>query len=100
MQIATRWVGLGLGAVLLLAWPAAGQPVRDFAGQVVAISGKRLTVENRMGDKRAFAGGGKTPVSGARRGWGEIEKGDRVVVSWSLDDRPAKALRVRVAGGR
>ena len=100
MQIARRWVWLGLGAVLFLASPATGQAVRDFAGQVVAVSGKRLTVENRMGDTRAFAGGGKTPVSGARGGWGDLQKGDRVVVSWSLDDRPAKALRVRVRGGR
>ena len=98
MQIATRWACVGLGALLLLL-PAAGQ-TRDFAGQVVAVSAKRLTVENRMGDKRAFVGGAKTPVSGTRRAWGELQKGDRVVVSWSLDDRPAKARRVRVTGSR
>jgi hypothetical protein len=91
---------LGLLAVLIAAAPAAGQPLREFAGDVAAVSGKSLAVENRMGDRRSFAGGGKTPVSGARTRWADLQKGDRVIVSWSLDDQPAKARRVRVTGTR
>lgn len=100
MQIIARLAWLGVWVVLLAPLPAPGEPVRDFAGTVVAMSGKQLTVENRMGDRRAFTGGPKTPVSGARAAWGEIGKGDRVVVSWSLDDRPARARRIRVTGIR
>jgi hypothetical protein len=100
MQIAARLAWLGVWAVLLSPLPAATQAVRDFAGHVVAVSGKQLRVENRMGDRRAFAGGAKTRVSGKRRAWGNIAKGDHVIVSWSLDDRPAKALRVHVTGSR
>jgi hypothetical protein len=100
MQIAVRLARVGVWAVLLVSLPATGQPARDFAGTVVAVSGKRLTVENRMGDARSFAGGAKTPVSGTRSAWGEIRQGDHVVVSWSLDDRPAKARRIQVTGSR
>jgi hypothetical protein len=100
MRSTARLAWLGVWAILFVSLPAVGQPVRDFAGTVVAVSGKRLTVENRMGDRRAFAGGPKTPVSGSRSAWAEIGKGDRVVVSWSLDDRPVRARRVRVTGTR
>jgi len=100
MQMMARLAWLGVWAVLLVSIPAVGQPVRDFAGTVVVISANRLTVKNRMGDQRAFAGGPQTRVSGRRSAWAEIGKGDHVVVSWSLDDRPVRARRVRVTGTR
>ena len=99
MHRTARWSRLVLCVALWLAGPAAAQ-ARDFAGTVVAISANRLTVQNRMGDRRAFAGNARTPVSGKVDAWGRIKKGDRVVVSWSLDDRPVRARHVRVTGSR
>jgi hypothetical protein len=91
---------LALGVAALLAGALGAAPAhadhRDFAGRVKKISGKRVTVENRMGDRRSFVRGEKTRVRGGRSSWEGLRPGDEVIVDWHLEDRPARARRVRV----
>jgi hypothetical protein len=90
------------GAVALAIAAAVGAPAhadhRDFAGHVKKVSKQRVTVENRMGDRRSFVRGEKTRVDGRRSGWEKLRPGDEVVVDWHLKDRPARARHVRVIG--
>jgi hypothetical protein len=89
----------GLVALAAALWLTAGvahADHRDFAGRVKAVSEKRVTVENRMGDRRSFVRGKKTQVKGERRSWQGLRPGDEVVVDWHLEDRPARARGVRV----
>jgi hypothetical protein len=89
-----------IAAVIVAALVSVGAPAladhRDFAGRVKKVSEKRVTVENRMGDRRSFVRGKKTPVRGGRSSWEGIRPGDQVIVDWHLEDRPARARRVRV----
>jgi hypothetical protein len=87
------WLGL------LIAAPPASADHRDFAGKVKKVSGKRVTIENRQGDRRSFVRGKKTKVRGGRSDWSGIRPGDEVIVDWHLEDRPARARRVRVIEG-
>lgn len=89
-----------VAAVLAAAAPAPAEDLREFAGTVTQASGASLTVENRMGDRRRFQGGGDTQVTGARSRWQELRAGDSVLVAWSIEDKPVRARRVRVLGGR
>ena len=89
----------GLGAGRLRG--GLGGAVREFTGTVAAAGGSSITVD-RGGDKVSFARTDATQVSGARSAWSVIAVGDRVSVSWKLEDKPPKAYRVRVlkaAGG-
>lgn len=93
-----RRPGIALPLVLwlvLIAAPAAAE-LREFAGRVTSVSGAAITVENRMGDRRSFERTGKSRVTGARSAWDEIRSDDSVIVSWSIDDQPAKARKVHV----
>jgi hypothetical protein len=87
---------VALAAVIWLTAGVAQADHRDFAGRVKAVSEKRVTVENRMGDRRSFVRGKKTRVKGGRRTWEGLRPGDEVVVDWHLEDRPARARGVRV----
>jgi hypothetical protein len=89
-------LSLGLAAPALAGPPAGRTDHRDFAGKVSKVSRKRVTVENRMGDRRSFVRGEKTRVRGGRESWDGIRQGDEVIVDWHLEDRPARARRVRV----
>lgn len=99
---AMRWRWMSAGAALLCVLAGAGAAaaqLRDFHGSVTAVSDTSLTVRNAAGDVRRFAKPGKEPqVSGGRAQWGEIRVGDKVVVSWSMDDQPALAHHVHVVG--
>jgi len=65
---------------------------------VKKVSNKRVTVENRMGDRRSFVRGEKTRVRGGKGNWEGLKPGDEVIVDWRLKDRPVRARRVRVIG--
>lgn len=98
-RLRARAVAVGFAAaVALLAAGPAGADHRDFAGRVKKVSKKRVTVENRMGDRRSFVRGEKTRVRGGRSSWDGLAPGDEVIVDWHLEDRPARARRVRVIG--
>jgi len=90
-------VAAGLALVVGALAPApAGADHRDFTGRVKFVSKKRVTIENRMGDRRSFVRGKKTRVRGAASSWEGMRPGDEVVIDWHLTDRPARARRVRV----
>jgi len=88
---------LAVAVGVLAAGPAAADH-RDFAGRVKKVSNKRVTVENRMGDRRSFVRGEKTRVRGRKGSWEGLAPGDEVIVDWHLKDRPVRARRVRVIG--
>ena len=86
-------------ALLVIAAPAGSDPAadhRDFPGKVSKVSKERVTIENRQGDRRSFVRGNKTKVRGTRDHWDGIKPGDQVIVDWHLEDKPARARRVRV----
>ncbi len=85
-------------AFLLAAGPVFADDLRDFHGTISGVSGKSLSVQNRMGDRRSFARAKDTRVSGRRKAWSELQGGDEVVVSWSLRDSKPRARRVNVVG--
>jgi len=98
MRLPRRQLATALVAALGIAL-AAGEALadhRDFAGKVREVSKKRVTIENRMGDRRSFVRGEKTKVRGRRSSWEGMRPGDEVIVDWHLEDRPARARRVRV----
>jgi hypothetical protein len=101
MRVRARQLGAALCAVVGIA--LAGSPTaadhRDFAGKVSKVSKKRVTIENRQGDRRSFVRGTKTKVRGRRSDWDGIRPGDKVIIDWHLEDRPARARRVRVIEG-
>jgi len=70
---------------------------REFAGQVVQISGSTLVVEDRRGERASFERGDKTVVDG-KSGWDALSTGDSVIVQWKLGNGPRKAHRVIVLG--
>lgn len=92
-QLAAAFVA-ALG--LALAPGVARADHRDFAGKVREVSEKRVTIENRMGDRRSFVRGEKTKVRGGRSSWEGMRPGDEVIIDWHLGDQPARARRVRV----
>lgn len=92
-------VAVGLFSALVLPLPAAADH-RDFTGKVSKVSKKRVTIENRQGDRRSFVRGKKTKVRGSRSSWEAIRPGDELIVDWHLEDRPARARRVRVVPPR
>jgi hypothetical protein len=91
-------VAAALGAALALSLAAAPARAdhRDFAGKVSKVSEKRITVENRMGDRRSFVRGPKTTVKGGPGNWEGVRPGDEVIVDWHLKDQPPRARKIRV----
>jgi hypothetical protein len=88
---------LAVGLGLVFASPARADH-RDFTGKVKGVSKRGVTVENRQGDRRSFVRGKKTKVRGGPGSWEGLRPGDEVIVDWHLEDRPARARRVRVIG--
>ncbi len=69
---------------------------REFSGKVTKISGDKLVIDNRRGDRVSFKRSGATTVTGAKKSWQAIEKGDWVSVSWQMVDKPRIAHKVVV----
>jgi len=89
-------IALVLVAVpVVLAAPALAQ-YREFTGKVDKISGKKIFVDNRMGDKVSFVRVDETVVEGEKTEWDKIQKNDWVSVSWKFVDKPRKAYKVVV----
>ncbi len=89
---------LALAAVLLASGAAtADGPRKEFYGVVQKVSPKDLLVDNRMGDKLSFRKVGDTTVAGEGKGsWNDLKKGDWVIVTWEMFDKPRKAYEVKV----
>ena len=81
-----------LFATALLPATATAQ-MREFTGEVKSASGKRLVVNNRMGDAVAFTRVEETRVRGLKSSWSAIARGDRVTVKWK-ENRKAYSVRV------
>lgn len=87
---------VALGVFLAGAAVAEG-PRKEFKGLVQSVSDKELMVDNRMGDKLKFKPAKDVPVSGeGKESWDQIKKGDWVVVTWEMFDKPRVAYEVKV----
>jgi len=88
-------------AVLALLGLAFGGPAaaggREFAGTIESVSAGAVSVVDRRGEKLSFQRDDATSVEG-KGGWDALAAGDRVIVKWSLDEGPRRALRVIVLG--
>ena len=89
---------LGMAALCLvfataLLPAAATAQMREFTGEVKSASGKKLVVNNRMGDAVAFTRIEETRVGGLKSSWSAIARGDRVTVKWK-ENRKAYSVRV------
>jgi len=73
-------------------------PRKPFGPAVIQkISKKELMVDNRMGDKLKFKPGKEVPVSGeGKTSWDDLKRGDWVIVTWELFDKPRIAYEVEV----
>ncbi len=83
-------------ALPLVAPSDASAQMREFTGKVDKITGSKIYVDNRMGDKVSFVKIHDTVVEGAKTGWGDVKKNDRVTVHWNFIDKPRKAYKVVV----
>ena len=88
-------VAVALALPLLLSSGASAE-FREFSGKVTGISGDELVVDNRQGDRVSFRRSEATKVTGAKKSWQAIERGDRVNVSWKMVDEPRVAYEVVV----
>ena len=89
-------VGLMTVALSLGVATAASAQMREFTGKVDKISGKKIFVDNRMGDKVSFVKADDVAVEGEKTTWKDIKKKDWVIVSWKFMDKPRKAYKVVV----
>ncbi len=89
-------VGLMTVALSLGVATAASAQMREFTGKVDKISGKKIYVDNRMGDKVSFTKADDVAVEGEKTAWRDIKKKDWVIVSWKFMDKPRKAYKVVV----
>ena len=86
-----------VGLALPLAVPGtASAQMREFKGKVDRISSKEVIVDNRMGDKLKFKKLDETTVEGEKQDWKKLKKGEWVLVSWKMMDKPRKAYKVVV----
>jgi hypothetical protein len=91
------WAAALLVASVLLLPSLASAQMREFTGQIDAISKKKMIVDNRMGDKVSFVFvPDVTVVEGEKTEWDKLKKKDRVTVHWKFVDRPRKAYKVVV----
>jgi hypothetical protein len=94
--------GASLAALLLLvlllapASATAQGQLREFTGQIDAVDGDKIIVDNRMEDRIAFVRTAETVVQGRRSAWSQLKRKDWVTVSWKFVDKPKKAYVVRV----
>ena len=95
------WVRIAVRVLIAVALPlilssAASAEFREFSGKVSEISGDKLVIDNRQGDRVSFRRSEATTVTGAKQSWQAIEQGDRVSVSWKMVDKPRIAYKVVV----
>ncbi len=74
----------------------AAAQMREFTGRIDTISGRKMIVDNRKGDKVSFVKADETVVEGEKSSWGDIKKKDWVNVSWKMVDKPRKAYKIVV----
>ncbi len=89
------WVSIAVALPLMLSNPASAE-FREFSGKVTEISGDKMVIDNRRGDRVSFRRSEATTVTGAKKRWQAIEEGDRVSVSWKMVDKPRVAYKVVV----
>ncbi len=89
------WVLIAVALPLILSNEASAE-FREFSGKVTGISGDKLVIDNRQGDRVSFRRSGATVVTGAKKSWQAIEQGDWVSVSWKMVDKPRIAYKVVV----
>jgi len=89
---------LAVGIAVPLAWTApAFAQYREFSGMIQKVDGRKIIVDNRMGDKVKFMKPDEVEVSGeGKESWDALEKGNWVTVSWKFVDKPRKAYKVHV----
>ena len=83
-------------ALALILSGEASAEFREFSGKVTEISGDKMVIDNRRGDRVSFKRSEATRVTGAKKRWQAIEAGDRVSVSWKMVDVPRVAYKVVV----
>jgi hypothetical protein len=95
-RIAVRvLVAMALALPLFLSSEASAE-FREFSGKVTGISGDKLVIDNRQGDRVSFRRSEATTVTGAKKSWQAIERGDWVSVSWKMVDKPRIAHKIVV----
>jgi hypothetical protein len=95
-KISGRTAVWALVALPMILSSEASAEFREFSGKITEISGDKMAIENRRGDRVSFKKSDATTVSGAKKRWQAIEVGDRVSVSWKLVDEPRIAHKVVV----
>lgn len=99
MRKISGWIAVRVfivAALPLILSTVASAEFREFSGKVTEISGDKMTVDNRQGDRVSFKRSEATAVTGAKKRWQAIEEGDRVSVSWKMVDAPRIAYKVTV----
>ena len=99
MRKISGWIALRLliaAALTLILSSEASAEFREFSGKVTEISGDKMVIGNRQGDRLSFRRSKATTVTGAKKRWQAIEEGDRVSVSWKIVDVPRIAYKVVV----
>ncbi len=86
---------IALALPLILSSDASAE-FREFSGKVTEISGNKMVIGNRRGDRVSFRRSDATIVTGVKKSWQAIEKGDWVSVSWKMVDEPRVAHKVVV----
>ncbi|MCH8890471.1 MAG: hypothetical protein IH827_05295 [Myxococcales bacterium] len=86
---------IALALPLILSSDASAE-FREFSGKVTEISGNKMVIGNRRGDRVSFRRSDATTVTGVKKSWQAIEKGDWVSVSWKMVDNPRVAHKVVV----
>jgi hypothetical protein len=86
---------IALALPLILSSDASAE-FREFSGKVTEISGNKMVIGNRRGDRVSFRRSDATTVTGVKKSWQAIEKGDWVSVSWKMVDKPRVAHKVVV----
>ncbi len=89
------WVLIAVALPLMFSIQASAE-FREFSGKVSEISGDKMVIDNRQGDRVSFRRSEATTVRGAKKSWQAIERGDWVSVSWKMVDRPRIAYKVVV----
>jgi hypothetical protein len=89
------WVLVAVALPLILSNQASAE-YREFSGKVSEISGDKLVIDNRRGDRVSFKRSGATTVTGVKKSWQAIGQGDWVSVSWKMVDNPRIAYKVVV----
>ena len=86
-----------VSAGVLVAPGEAAAQFRQFKGRIDKINSKQVIVDNRKGDKVKFNKVDDTAVEGeGKKAWGDLKKGDWVMVDWKFIDKPRKAYKVQV----